>query len=37
VRKLAVLLVALTIACGTAAGVTISVGSVYSDDDGMGY
>jgi hypothetical protein len=36
-RSLLVLLVALTMACGAAASVTISLGPAYADNAGKGY
>ncbi len=36
-RSLLVLLVALTMACGAAAGLTVSLAPAYADDAGKGY
>jgi hypothetical protein len=36
-RSLLVLLVALTMACGAAASLTISLAPAYADDSGKGY
>ena len=36
-RSLLVLLVALTMACGAAAGLTVSLAHAYADDAGKGY
>jgi hypothetical protein len=36
-RYVLVLLVAVTMACGAAAGVTISLAPAYADDNGEGY
>jgi hypothetical protein len=36
-RSLLVLLVALTLACGAVASVTISLAPAYADDAGKGY
>ena len=36
-RSLLVLLVALTMTCGAAAGVTIALAPAYADDAGKGY
>ena len=37
VQYLLILLVAITMACGAAASVTISLGPAYADDSGKGY
>ena len=36
-RSLLLLLIALTIACGAAAGVTVSLAPAYADSAGSGY
>jgi len=36
-RSLLVLLVVLTMACGAAAGLTVSLAHAYADDAGKGY
>jgi hypothetical protein len=36
-RKLLVLLVALTVGCGAAASITISLAPAYADDRASGY
>jgi hypothetical protein len=36
-RRLLVLLVALTVGCGVAASVTISLAPAYADDSARGY
>jgi hypothetical protein len=36
-RKLLVLLVALTVGCGTAASITISLAPAYADENASGY